>query len=92
MPETDGSAALLDLDVARMEKAVGSLSNSEVVQVMLGLHSPTEWGSPMLGGATAKGATATRVVFTEIAMRWIPLEVYADAFAKTFIEEASDDA
>jgi hypothetical protein len=67
-----------------MESTVSGLDDVELVYVMLGLLAPTEdeYGhAPMYGGRNENGAMTTRVVFAEIALRWLPPATFGEAFA-----------
>jgi hypothetical protein len=86
-------APVLDLEVGRLEKTCSTLSDADLVFVMLGLLQPSISGHPVTAGASVTAGKCARVAFTEIAQRWIPLDVFADAFGRVLDEhEEADDA
>ena len=87
-------APVLDLEVERLEKTCSTLSDADLVFVMLGMLQPSMSGHPVTAGASVTAAKCARVAFTQIAQRWIPLDVFADAFGRVLDdgEQAADDA
>jgi hypothetical protein len=61
---------------------IAELDDVTLVNCMIGLHAKCEGRpEPMVGAINENGAMATRVVFGEIARRWIPTHVLKAAFA-----------
>lgn len=81
------TAEVLDLDVAQLSRTTASLDDVDLVFCLLGLLQPTEQHHAV-AGATETAAKAARVAFTEIAQRWIPLDVFADAFGRLELDDA----
>jgi hypothetical protein len=69
-------------ELVRMRETVAALDDETLVFVMLGLHSSIELGGPPFGSRDEYVRTMTRVVFREIAARWIPETVYWPAFER----------
>jgi hypothetical protein len=84
------TADVLDLEIERLNRTFAEMEDENLVFVMLGLLQPSMSGHPVTAGASVKAAQCARVAFTEISQRWIPLDVFAPAFAQ--IVEGSDDA
>jgi hypothetical protein len=80
---------VLDLETERLTKTFSELDDETLVFCMLGMLQPSMSGHPVTAGASETAAICTRVAFTEIASRWIPLEVCASAF-KQILEDESD--
>lgn len=59
-------------DLEEIDARCASLSDEDLVFVFTGLLAASADGQPMFGGITKNGATYTRVVWGEIATRWVP--------------------
>jgi len=87
-PREDGSP--IDPDAERVAK----LDDETLVWLMLGMHSPAAaelGGGLMFGAQTETGARMTRWIFTEIAQRWIPSDVFGAALQRS-VSDAEDEA
>jgi hypothetical protein len=77
-----------DLEQKRDQIHFGSLDDVTLVETMMGLNAEVagapEWGT------TPKARYIRRMLFTEIADRWIPADVFASAFDRVI--EGSVDA
>lgn len=60
-----------------------------LVSMMLVVNSEVE-GAPPGWGKTRRAGIVRRVIFTEVAARWIPPDVFGSAFRRLF--EDDDDA
>jgi hypothetical protein len=83
------TADVLDLDIERLDRTFAEMEDETLVFVMLGLLQPSMSGHPVTAGASVKAAQCARVAFTELAQRWIPLDVFGPAF-KRLIEDGDD--
>jgi hypothetical protein len=85
----------VNLERARAEKTISGLDDEMLVFAMLGMLSRSNedrTGAFLVGGQSEKIAIYTRVLFGEIASRWIPSDVLAPAAAEFFGEDEADDA
>jgi hypothetical protein len=78
--------ATRDAECERLSELAERLSDAELVEMMIGLHARFA-GAPMYGGHSEQAALATRCVFTEIASRWIPPDVFGEAFPNVFRDD-----
>ena len=79
-----------DLEIQSHRRGVREMDDVTLVFVMLGLNAELE-GAPGWG-KTPKARTFKRLVFTEIATRWIPPDVFGEAFRELGFDEDGDDA
>jgi hypothetical protein len=84
------ATAVEDLEQRRADKRVRELDDETLVFAMLGMLAASYDGAPMFGGQTKDGALYTRRLFTEVAERWIPADVFGLAFNELMGE--ADDA
>ena len=75
MPMSD----VIDLKHEQLRRTAATLSDDDLIYVMLGLLSDYGDERPTLG---ANGEFARRVVFSEIAKRWLPPDVFGAAFRR----------
>jgi hypothetical protein len=73
-------AIVSELEQKRDKHHFESLGDVELVYAMLGLNA--EMGDAPNWGVTPEARYIRRMMFTEIAARWIPPEVFGDAFSK----------
>jgi hypothetical protein len=83
------TADVLDLDIERLNRTFAEMEDETLVFVMLGLLQPSMSGHAVTAGESVKAAQCARVAFTELAQRWIPLDVFAPSF-KQLLEDDDD--
>jgi hypothetical protein len=81
------TTAVDDLAYERDKRRIAALDDVALVYVMLGLQGEAE-GMPGWG-RTDEARVMSRIVFGEIARRWIPLDVFGEAFRQ--LEVGGDD-
>jgi hypothetical protein len=79
-----------DLDVERDRQNIGEMDDVTLVFVTLGLNGEMEGAAEW----TPRARTFRRLAFTEIATRWIPPDVFGDAFRRLTEDDegGGDDA
>ena len=90
MPSSKTPVVDVDFQAESDRRRTEALDDVTLVYVMLGLHGEME-GAPDWG-RTPRARTLARIAFTEIAARWIPPDVFGDAFRQlTANDEAIED-
>jgi len=90
MPSTETTVVDVDFQAEGDRRRTEAMDDVTLVYVMLGLHGEMD-GAPQWG-RTPQARTLARIVFTEIAARWIPSDVFGEAFRQLGLDpEATED-
>lgn len=79
-------APVVDLDYEKNKRTLAEMDDATLVFVVLGLQGEME-GEPGWG-KSAMARQMLRQAFTEVAQRWIPLDVFDNAFQMLIGEDA----
>lgn len=82
------TATIDELEVERDRRTIRAMDDETLVYVMLGLNYEVK-GAPGWGKSD-RARVMSRLVFSEIAERWIPPDVLGAAFRQLGIGEVDD--
>lgn len=73
----------------RLQRVAAARSDVELVTLFMGMISATApgWRTLMMGAASEEAAACTRCMWTEIVRRWIPQDVFDEAFVELMGDE-----